>query len=66
MISKRDFISEKPARDYGAEIAITGLGVVSPLGTTLAENVEALAAGVCAVSKIGRFECPSMGGSFRR
>lgn len=62
VISKRDFISEKPARDYGAEIAITGFGVVSPLGTTLAENVEALAAGVCAVSKIGRFECPRMGG----
>lgn len=62
VISKRDFISEKPARDYGAEIAITGLGVVSPLGTALAENVEALAAGVCAVSKIGRFECLRMGG----
>lgn len=62
VVAKRGFKISPKKRAYGEGIAITGLGNVSPLGTTLAENAEALAGGKCAIAKIGRFDSPFRAG----
>ncbi len=62
VVAKRGFKNSPKKRAYGEGIAITGLGNVSPLGTTLAENAAALAEGKCAIAKIERFDSPFRAG----
>ncbi len=62
VVAKRGFKNSPKKRAYGEGIAITGLGNVSPLGTTLAENAAALAEEKCAIAKIERFDSPFRAG----
>lgn len=62
VIAKRDFIVKKSKRDLRAKIAVTGLGLVSPFGTTMKENIAALQNGKCAISKMERFDSTHFGG----
>lgn len=67
VVAKRDFISPLPkSRESGSEkIVISGVGAVSPLGLTVADNLSALNNGVVAIGCPERFHSDSMSGNVR-